>query len=79
MHEVSLIYEVLLIVEEAAKEKDLSSVTLVKLVFGKSLCVMPEALEFAFQSLKRGITQNAVLEWEQCPGRDFYISYIEGD
>lgn len=80
MHEVSLIHEVLMIVEEVAEQERLSRVISINLMIGESLCVMPEALEFAFQCLKNGpLLEQAELVWEFCPGREFTITYIEGD
>ncbi|MFD0959024.1 hydrogenase maturation nickel metallochaperone HypA/HybF [Paenibacillus chungangensis] len=80
MHEVSLVHEIMLIVMEVAEKEGLSRISKIKLLIGENMSVLPDALEFAFQYLKSGtLMEHAVLRWEICPGREFTISYIEGE
>lgn len=80
MHEVSLIYEVILIATEAAEQEGLSRISEIKLRIGQDLSVLPDSLEFAFQYLKSGkLLEHAVLRWEICSGREFLVAYIEGE
>lgn len=80
MHEVGLIHEVLIIVKEAAEAEGLSRITVIELLIGENLCVMPESLEFAFHCMKcRKLMEHAELKWEICAGREFHVNFIEGD
>lgn len=79
MHEVSLIYEVLVQVEQAAQEEVVGRVSIIKLKIGENMMVMPEALQFAFDTLRKGATAEAELQWEMVEGFDVYIDYIEGE
>ena len=80
MHEVSLIHEVMNIAVKAAVEEKLTRITLIKLMIGDRMCVLPESLAFSFQWMKSGdMLEQAKLDWDRCPGFDFYIAYIEGE
>lgn len=80
MHEVGLVHEIVLIATEAAEQEGLTRISEIKLLIGEHLSVLPDSLEFAFQCLKRGeLMEQAVLRWEICSGREFIISYIEGE
>lgn len=79
MHEVSLIYEVLLHVEQASRQEGIDKVTTIKLTIGNQMMVMPEALQFAFDTLRKEPAADAELKWEIVEGNDFYIDYIEGE
>jgi hydrogenase nickel incorporation protein HypA/HybF len=80
MHEVSLVHEIVSIVIEVAEKEGLSRISEIKLLIGENMSVLPDALEFAFQYLKIGkLMEHTVLRWEICPGREFTISYIEGE
>ena len=80
MHEISIMYSILTMIEESAKENGIKKVSKIKLVIGTQRLVMPEALYFAFEQLKREpIEQDAVLEMEERIGRDLYIDYFEGE
>lgn len=80
MHEVSLVYEIMSIVTEVAGKEGLSRVLEIRLLIGEDMCILPDSLEFAFQYMKRGkLMEDAVLRWEICSGREFMISYIEGE
>jgi Zn finger protein HypA/HybF involved in hydrogenase expression len=80
MHEAGLVREVLIIAQEAAEAEGLTRITSIELIIGDKLCVMPESLEFAFHYMKSGqLLEDAELKWEICAGREFTITYIEGD
>ena len=80
MHEVGIMYSILSLIENSAKENGVIKVSKIKLVVGTERMVMPEALFFAFVQLKREpIDQDAVLEMEERIGRDLYIDYFEGE
>jgi len=80
MHEVSLVHEIVSIAIEVAEKEGLSRISEIKLLIGENMSVLPDSLEFAFQYLKNGkLMEDAVLRWEICPGREFSISYIEGE
>jgi len=52
MHETSLLYDLLRTVEASARENNIEEVTEIKLVVGGFSNVLPDALEFAFDSFK---------------------------
>jgi hydrogenase nickel incorporation protein HypA/HybF len=80
MHEVSLINQVMNIAVQVAAEENLTRITLIKLIIGDRMCVLPESLEFSFQWMKSGeMWEQAKLDWDRCPGFEFYIAYIEGE
>ncbi|MFC7442976.1 hydrogenase maturation nickel metallochaperone HypA [Laceyella putida] len=80
MHEVSLMAEVLSIVETVAQEEGMVAVHKVKLVLGEGLLLMPDSLQFAFDILKKEpIADTATLEMETKEGRVFCVEYIEGE
>lgn len=65
MHETALMAEVLKTVQQSALENNLSKVTKIKLAIGKLSMALPEALNFAFQVLKKGtVCEEAELEIE---------------
>ncbi|MCF8010193.1 MAG: hydrogenase maturation nickel metallochaperone HypA [Clostridiales bacterium] len=68
MHELSLIQNLMEIVNESAAENDITQVHKVKLVIGESHGALPDALDFAFQILTENtICAGAVLEVEKKP------------
>lgn len=80
MHEVSLMAEVLAVVTDSAKERNLQQIHKVKLVVGEHASVMPDSLQFAFMLLKKApLSDTAVLKIERAGGDEFYIDYIEGE
>ncbi|GEM_PF-5688481 len=80
MHEVSLVFGIRAAVEKAARVYGLSRVFKIKLVVGQDLMVLPEAMAFAFEHLKRApLTPDAVLEIEVRPGRDLLVENFEGE
>lgn len=80
MHEVSLVYEIMSIATEVAGNEGLSRISEIRLLIGENMCILPDSLEFAFQYMKSGkLMEDAVLRWEICSGREFIISYIEGE
>lgn len=79
MHEVSLVQSVFKDVAESARINGVSRITKVKLVIGRDCLVLPGALLFAFEQLKREpLTPDAELVIEERTGRDLYIDYYEG-
>ncbi|MHB0859925.1 hydrogenase maturation nickel metallochaperone HypA/HybF [Paenibacillus sp. SEL3] len=80
MHEVSLMYEIIQTVQNTAKEHDINKVTSIELTIGDQLSILPEALFFAFECLKKGtILKDSIIKWEISPGHEFYLAYIEGE
>lgn len=53
MHEVSVILEVLEIVEKDAKENNLKSIDKITLQVGEFTCIEESSLQFAFESMKK--------------------------
>lgn len=80
MHEVSLMYSICGALAESAKAHGLRQIHKVRLVVGTDCLVLPDALLFAFEMLKREpLTPDAVLEIEARPGRDLLIESFEGE
>ncbi len=80
MHEVSLMHSILATVAAAAGQNGIRQVTAVKLVVGAERMVLPAALRFAFDLLKREpLAADAVLHLEERAGQDFFIEYFEGE
>lgn len=80
MHEVGIATEILKIVEAAAKEAGMNTVTRIKVVVGNDRMVIPDALLFAFTFIKSdSMAHSAILEIESTIGRDFFINYVEGE
>ncbi|CAH8713075.1 hydrogenase maturation nickel metallochaperone HypA [Paenibacillus thiaminolyticus] len=80
MHEASLVHEVLVIAKEAAEAEGLSKITSIELIIGEHLCIMPDALEFAFRYMTSGpLLEKAELRWEIGAGRELQVTYIEGE
>lgn len=53
MHEVSVITEILEIVEKNAKENNLKSIDKITLQIGEFTCIEESSLRFAFESMKQ--------------------------
>jgi hydrogenase nickel incorporation protein HypA/HybF len=69
MHEVSLIEDVIALVEQTRAEQAFARVTLLRLEVGALGCVEPEALRFCFDAVSFGtIAQGSRLEIEIIPG-----------
>ncbi|PYY25932.1 hydrogenase maturation nickel metallochaperone HypA/HybF [Paenibacillus illinoisensis] len=80
MHETSLMYEIIQAAQNAANDHAINKVTSIELIIGDQLSVLPEALFFAFECLKQGtILNESTLKWERSPGRELYLTYIEGE
>lgn len=54
MHELSLAYSAIDVIEEAAKRESFSRVKVLRMEIGRLSCVEPEALRFAFESAAAG-------------------------
>ncbi len=68
MHEASLMQNLFKIANEAISGKRIGRITKVTITMGKLANAMPEALMFAFDSLKKGTAfEKASLEIEQAP------------
>lgn len=68
MHEASLMQNLFKIANEAIKGNRIKYITKINIKVGKLANVMPEALEFAFDALKKGTAfEHAALEIEQAP------------
>jgi len=66
MHELSIMESVLNMVEESIKQSNISKVNKIKLVIGKLSMVLPDSLQFCFQSLSHDeLFKDAILEIEQ--------------
>jgi hydrogenase nickel incorporation protein HypA/HybF len=69
MHEVSLIENVIALVEEERTRHAFTRVTMIKLNVGALGCAEPEALRFCFDAVATGtIAQGARLEIDVVPG-----------
>ncbi|APC09421.1 hydrogenase maturation nickel metallochaperone HypA [Neomoorella thermoacetica] len=70
MHELALTAELLRLLENNAREKGIKHIKRVKLVIGALSSVLPEAVEFSFNTLKEGpLFEDAKLEIEEKPVR----------
>jgi hydrogenase nickel incorporation protein HypA/HybF len=68
MHEVSLMQSVLSMAFEQARTHNATKITTITLHIGALAGVVPEALDFAFESLKKGtIAETAKLNVESVP------------
>jgi len=68
MHEVSIMQNTLELAEEYARKADCKEVLAIRLRVGLFSGVVPEALEFAFDVLKKGsMMEHARLEIERVP------------
>lgn len=69
MHEISLLENVLEILEEHAKSQGFSQVKKIRMEIGKLSCVEPDALRFGFDVvMKNTLVGNAELEIRQTQG-----------
>ena len=69
MHEISLLENVLEILEDHAKLQEFNKVKKVCLEIGKLSCVEPDALRFGFDVvMKNSLAENAELEIRQTEG-----------
>jgi hydrogenase nickel incorporation protein HypA/HybF len=68
MHELSIAQSMLEIVEKEAAPFNKAKVTLIKLRIGKFSGVVPDALRFAFEIIRKGsVAEGASLEIEEVP------------
>ena len=75
MHEMSLMQDVLDIIEEASRREGFSKVKKVRLEIGALSCVDPAALDFCFDAVMRGsLAQEAVLEIVSLPGEGWCMT-----
>lgn len=80
MHEVSLVLSLFDDLAESARLNGISRISTVRLVIGQDRLVLPAALLFAFEQLKREpLTPDAALVIEERPGRELYIDHYEGE
>jgi len=69
MHEISIMQDTLQLAEEHLKKAGRTSIDHIKLRVGLFSGVVPEALEFSFDVIKRGTAaEHATLEIERIPG-----------
>jgi Zn finger protein HypA/HybF involved in hydrogenase expression len=62
------------LVQTAAQEAGITSVTRMKVIVGSQWMVIPDALLFAFSCIKKNsCAKTAILEIESTAGRDLYI------
>ncbi len=70
MHEAGIIHNILTIAEETARKKSATQILKLRLRIGSMSGVIPEALEFAFEAMKKDtLANNAVLEIEVVPAQ----------
>ncbi len=68
MHEISIMENALELAQEHARNAGASAITAIRLRVGLISGVVPEAMEFAFDALKRGtMAEKASLEIERVP------------
>ena len=69
MHEISLLENILEILEDHAKSQEFNRVKKISLEIGKLSCVEPDALRFGFDVvMKNTLAENAELEIRQADG-----------
>jgi hydrogenase nickel incorporation protein HypA/HybF len=74
MHEVSLIENVIALVEQERTRQTFARVTMIRLNVGALGCVEPEALRFCFDAVATGtIAQGARLEIDVMPGEGWCV------
>ena len=70
MHELSLMQEILKVIEEQVRINEVKKVHEVHLKVGKLMAVVPSSLHFCFEILAKGtILEDATLEIEEVPVR----------
>ena len=80
MHEVSLMYSLLEMLEESAAANQVSKIKRVRLVIGQWHGALPEALAFAFAQLRQGtLCDGAQLEIQEASGQELYVDFYEGE
>jgi hydrogenase nickel incorporation protein HypA/HybF len=68
MHELSIVQSMLEIVEKESAPFNKAKVTLIKLRIGKLSGVVPDALRFAFEIIRKGsVAEDASLDIEEVP------------
>lgn len=68
MHEVAIITHALDAAVAAANEAGARRIAIVRLRIGRLVGVVPEALEFAFEVVRKGtLAEDAALEWTEVP------------
>lgn len=70
MHEVSVVYDAIKIVEENSKLNNINKLTKVLLKIGEFTCIDEKSLDFAFEALsKNTLCEGAKLEIEKVRGK----------
>lgn len=70
MHEASLAQDLLVLIEETARANFVRSVTRATIEIGALSCVSPDALQFAFEAMRRGtLAESCQLVIERTPLR----------
>lgn len=78
MHELSVVQEIIRIVENKVVENEEDFQILnVHLQVGHDACVMEEALLFSFDLVKDGALKNSSLIIERIDGKDVQVSALE--
>ncbi len=82
MHELSIASNLIDIIKQATDGKDVSRVTLLRIVIGEMSTVVPDCLAFAFEVVSKGtIAESARIDFEKKPligqcgdcGHEFHI------
>jgi hydrogenase nickel incorporation protein HypA/HybF len=69
MHELSLVEDVLALVEDERRRQGFSRVRVIRLRVGALACVAPDALRFCFEAMTPSpVTRGARLEIDEVPG-----------
>ena len=75
MHELSVADSIIKIVLDESAKKNLTHIQAIGLKIGVLSGIMPDALEFGFDALKKGtILQNTMLEIEEIPLKGYCAS-----
>lgn len=70
MHEISIVYDAIKIVEESSKLNNIRKVTKVFMKIGEFTCIEENSLKFAFEALKKDtLCEGAVLEIKKSKGK----------
>lgn len=74
MHEMSVMEDIINIIETSSREKSFTRVKKIVLEVGNLSCIEPSALEFCFSVIsKNTIAEEALLEIVRIPGRGFCL------
>lgn len=70
MHEVSIVYDVIQIVEENSKLNNINKVNKVFMKIGEFTCIDENSINFAFETLRKNtLCEEAILEVERVKGK----------